>query len=83
MGMRLCLCGNTRSVSRNAQGTISDGMRLCQRRNARSVGRNAQGTISNGNETLSIQIRTLCEQKRTEDHQRWESDSVDPDTHDL
>jgi len=80
-------------MSRNAQGTISDGnetplmqkrtlceqkrvqaemhmrrsatgMKLCQCRNALPVSRNAQGTISDRNETLSMQIRTLCEQKR-------------------
>ena len=38
-------------MSRNAQGTISDGNETLLRY-ARSVSRNVQGTISDGNETL-------------------------------
>jgi hypothetical protein len=42
-----------------------------------------QRLISTGNETLSMQIRTACEEKCAEDGQRREWDAVGANTHEL
>ena len=83
MGVRLCQCKNTQSVSTNTQGMISNGNETLSMENTLSVNTIMQGMISDGNETLSMWQHTSCERKCAGDDQQWEWDRVNAETHML
>jgi len=57
MGMSLCRCRNAQTVSRNAQGTISNGNETLLMQ-IRTMSRNVQGNVSNETGFMNLQVHT-------------------------